>query len=399
MEIVTQAPSLWTNVILDYQGDNARFQNNLSLLGVQLARAKEQLLDITWRYDPKSPHNVLGNQFIRQHAPFSRWRSLYIMVFGGEPLRPDTTLPEDTLVNLEQLKVGQYPLSSFLLSLLYLGETPKLRMLDLSEALRLRQDFRDTYKPIMGHVTHIKLPKAGYDALEFDAPPNITHIEAQNRILHNFPHIQSYVISDCRFASASTVDLRNLTSLTVNHLEVYSQIILPALRDARFLIINIHEGGKLEAPQLESLRILAGPTAGNSSQTKYVHSVLVHPGYSLWPTKSISIDVCLPRNDIITLLARCPDVEQVSLSFNDPLVAQQILAYIANSSSRFLLFLVPSSQGVCRRLERLMLHFEWTSFHFDDWKERASRLVGDSVPSLRYVYGVWRPNGVSMRLA
>lgn len=358
-------------------------------LAVQLDRAKGRLLEVSWIYDSATPRNVEINRFIRTKAPFSRWRTLSIRVHGNSSSPGGFVGPDDVFQNLESLQVIQGQFCSLPLSILNHKPTPKLQTLNLETAYRLPYNFEQIYGPVLRRISHLVLSKYDEHDRGFSMPPNITHLQADTRSTHNFPYILHYAVFNCTFNSSMAIDLRNLTTLNVNRLTVQGQIILPNLRSVDLSIIYMHNEAKIDAPQLQSLRMVF-------NRRPDLHLILGlalrHQGFGLWPSKSLYVEVSLLKKSLFDLLSRCPTIEQALLTFKDPYNAEGALNYLGGIYSVPENLSIENSQEICIGLKELELKFEWPISQFELWKERASCLetIRRASGSSLLVSGWWK---------
>jgi hypothetical protein len=107
------------------------------------------------------------------------------------------------------------------------------------------------------------------------------------------------------------------------------------------------------------------------SRYRYIKDILAHPGYLLSPSKSLSLDVSLPPDLILTMLTRYPRLEKLTLKFNaDVTVWKVTVALISGGTSKMGI--------ICPQLVELKLRFAPGYRYFRGvgwWKDRAAMIV------------------------
>jgi hypothetical protein len=408
---------LWTNIHIEiYCGDKeGEFEKRVSLLGLQFFRARGRLLDVRWTGDRfinfnKRVHgrHVMFLQFLRLRAPFSRWRSL-VLELGEIEAFKEKPLSTDVFTNLERLTILE-PTSPSLVYTINKTATSKLQHFDLRRVTTLSSgdDMAVTYGDIIRRVSGLSIHQPRSARLRL--PTNITDLHAEHRDVHIFPHITSYRITICMFTCASSFDLRSLTNMTVSKaIELFPgcHVTLPSLQHLDCANIFLSYRSLLEAPNMVTARFSASHEMKADLDKLYDRGfqlgvAITHPGYLLFPRHSVTVELPLEEEAIITLLEQCPEVEKVSLNFQRESRAFRILGRLFEDvESEKRLGEGGVSTRLCPWLSELRLHFSWTISGVEIWKRKSSSAIEGSkgrrvAPS---IYGSWEGEGVYVLLA
>ena len=231
-------------------------------------------------------------------------------------------------------------------------------------------------------------------------PSNIIQLNTSYRRTHLFPHLTTYNIQECVFASSSVIDLPCLENLNIIGLVIFdgTEVHLPALRRLTCSAIRLRNTGKIIAPFLESMHISRRmPIDFYQRWAGHTEETIKTKGFLLSPSHSLTVEVGFPLDIIVKLLEGCPHVERVSLGFGDEECAVQVLKRIGWTA------LEDESEGIrlCGRLRELRLSFLWDKCGVEGWKERADLVVKRRVRNgiMLKIYGMWKGEGAYVLLA
>jgi F-box-like len=391
-EIAIASGSLWTSIdiIPDPTASDEQFDNFISLLGLQLGRTHNLPLDVVWHIRGSRDRTAVVINHIRQNGPFHRWRSLTLSVISIY-----FYLFTDGFPTLESLIILSIYHGHQVLQALNLTATSKLRTLHIRLSGARDEDLGRFYGPMLNLITRLILPGTTIDESVVRLPPfpaNITDIEAERRSTHPFPYVQTYKLTRGVFRKDHIIDLQNLTTLIItSSFAVYQncRLVLPSLRQLVCAHITLGEDTVLDAPMLEDLEFCDYVTFNSDftrSRFKYIGDILNHPGYLLSPGKSLSLDLPLPADLIVTMISRCPRLERLVLRFNAELTVWRFMVAIMGNTTE---------PGIpCPRLSELMFRFArgYRDFHAVEWwRDRAAQIVRGRAapPVVLNIYGVW----------
>ena len=407
--ITRETPSLWTHIEIksNYSWNTASFERFRALLGMQLDRSANQLLDITWIYDATTKYRNDIFLWMVEHAPCERWRSLELTV-RGQPDEGELSLAkEQSFTNLEYFHPISVSLKSIVQAIEH-TESNKLRRLDLRFFRQRIPDIYTTYSRILTRISRLDLPRHSF-ATEPPLPQNITTLRARMRSVHIFPHIHTYDIGQCIFESTSNVDLQRLTSLSIVALldiAADCQVTLPALRHLTYRKIHLAQDARIDTPMLETLHV-RGYVLHSSQFDKTlgdaVEATVSHPGYTFSPTKALTLEIDTPTTGILQLLAKCPNVEEVTLTFHKGQTAIETLNHIMGASSSIMGDQKTTlATEVCPRMRVLRLSFIWEISEVEAWREKVVQSMRLDKPELgtgMEVFAMWKGEGSYVRLA
>jgi len=405
--ISLKSATLWTQVhIIPYchRKDEKTFTRFLSLLEMQLDHADNLDLDVLWIDDVIKSWNSRVLKLLREKAPFSRWRSLTVCLWGRDADPNVIFGPQDAFTNLESLAVLSRTLDSIVLSISRMT-TPRLRMLDLGDWYSVAS-MGSLYPEALDRVSYIVFPKQQTSFAEtFSLPPGVTDLEAKYSRNHSFPHISTYTVSQCTFSRHRETNLQNLTRLTVTaelRVRARCEISLPALLSLTCWRIWLGKSAKLEAPRLERLHIRARhPRELTRALAAEASAAFHHPGFLLCPRTSLRVEWCLAPDVLSRLLERSPRVKEVSLWFKDrDGLYLTMMSMFGTKAER--------PGGLCPCVEVLRLHFVWDIGeasirsevrHRRAFVRQAADFRKGTGSRVLEIYGTWKGQGASVRLA
>ena len=222
-QIAVNTASLWTNIVIRPMARKwgTHFDNFISIMGMQLDRIANLLLDVEWITRVDDEFFVATLRLIREKAPFRRWRTLKMDLSGH--LRHDASLSSiGAFTNLEVLVVCGNPHFS-VLGVIDCMITSRLKVLDVTGPSRLRDILRPFEK-------------------------SLTHISSLRLRLENYRSSR-----DC------IMDLQRVTTLTITGTLTIGpnlQVFLPALREIRLGMLQMDHNAKIEAPALNHLHLM-----------------------------------------------------------------------------------------------------------------------------------------------
>lgn len=370
---------LWTNVHIDARRsfEKEAFDNHISLLRMQLSRTGELPLDVKWFSNVNEHRHARVVYLIREMAPCSRWRTLFVSVMGIFPGNNTFPLPQDKFPILESLVVFGSP-HEVLVDAINRTATSKLKMLDLTD-LDATESLPSCYDGINTQISSLLLP-SDYSPIVYVAlPRNIVKLEAHTRQNHHFPYISTYRVAYCVFTLAHTPHLPNLTTLIItSSLNVYAscEVIIPSLLHLECATITLGENAIFHTPALETLYLCqADEILPDAIQSDSFHKALQHPGFRFLPKTSISIDFSLQEGGLRKILKLSPHLKRADLYFDEHSRELETLKAFDSSEA-----VQPEPQGIATErmgwsLTELRLTFGWERGDVDFWKSWASSVV------------------------
>jgi hypothetical protein len=299
-----------------------------------------------WVSNFRGPYAVRALLTVRDKAPFGRWRSLQLWFHGRNSLAESRLATLVAFPNLESLLIS-ITTDIALAGILCRAAMPKLQMLDLRSG-----------GDVQWEDSVIKLLNGG----ELSLPDPIITLHAGIRERHPFPKILNYKLDECVFRIGAPINLRSMTSFTIDGcLSVYQEcdVLLPALQYLRLMNINILSGGQVKAPVLRTLHLFVPPNRKSTRNANVVPEYMRHaaesPGYHLSPKRLIIQDPYLSKEAIIQLLNKSWELTQATICFNDQESAQEVVRalYECGVGNN------PLHNHMCPRLEELMLDCQW----------------------------------------
>jgi hypothetical protein len=397
--IAINSPSLWNfvQISLQFTPHSKRSDNLIALLDVQLGRAGGLPLDVEWISNTTYGLDPRLLDLIRQKGPFSQWRTLTVRFLSIEQSEAFTLDSRDVFTNLESLTILP-SIFNKILETIDRTITPKLQVLEVPNTAE--SEVETNYKGMMQHIRRLKISTMGAISI----PSNVLEVEARVRTTHYFPHIKKYTLTACVFHTNQPYDLKGLTTLTATIVIVLNDdvnIYFPALRHLACGAFMTGDRTKVEAPVLETLHLLPPDRSATNQVVDHMIRGLNLDGYILSPTKSITLDLCLPQHTIVIFLGQSPRVERVSLSFEDAVSAKKMLGrmegltYVNDSEGRTL------GSPLCKKMVELRMNLGYDICDLESWKRWASRFVESrrTFASELRVYASWKGEGTYVLLA
>jgi hypothetical protein len=349
---------IWTSIYIDtlFREPNVRLDHFLSLLGMQLDRTADLLLDVDWMAMIGEEFFVATLRLIRQKAPFSRWRTLRLVLPRG-PNQSIHWSTSDAFTNLQSLSVW-HRTDTTILRIIDGTITSHLDVLDLTTWSASQHP--STMVSFPRSFTHISSLLLGSLPSTLDTPflpANVVSLQLDEAGAHPFPHIQTYMLKACLFLQTNTINLGNVTTLIVRGpIRIACEVLLPALLQLTLSTIQMDPDGRIEAPALNTLSFMRTETPKTYDLSHTAGSLQV-PGYLLSPNTSISADSYLPSRALLNLLVKSPEVTHATLGFNDWADAQVVLEKVVGFRTQ-----TDSTEheSLCPRLSELRLDFGWT---------------------------------------
>jgi hypothetical protein len=261
-------------------------------------------------------------------------------------------------------------------------------------------DARTTFAKSLTHISSLRLE---CDAITPILPANVVNLHLDRGVVdhHPFPDIQRYTMMECTFCKDGSIDLRNLTTLTVRGLlTIKCRVFLPALRELALESLQVHYNAEIACPVLDLLHFTGDSSflyyeGENTRRLSNTEKALMKPGYLLSPNTSIIVDLYWPIPALISLLHKSPKVTHVTFRFDNWGLAQSALESLVTpgteDNSRF----IP-------RLSELRLNFDWKPSQSSAAKEwlldrlKARRESGVTLPLSIYVG--WKGEGTYVLL-
>jgi hypothetical protein len=367
--IAVYFPPLWTDLRIPLHSVTSG-QCFDSLLTMQVNRCGALPLDVVWHSDLKSQHFIFMLFSIRDIAPFSRWGSLRLCMPGRNSFAEGIIASTVEFTNLESLVISS-DTHMFIAEIFCRATTSKLKMIDLRSCGHALWEERLIRFLNRGTSPQLCRPKVGTPFL----PGSIVTLCAGVREKHPFPNILNYELDECTFRSKESINLRNMTSLTINGcLTVHAEcdVLLPSLQHIQFNAILIYLEGKIQAPVLQTLHIAATPVGVDSVYTKYTRHAnnnlgnmrqsINSPGYLLSPKNLIVVDSPLPGQTIIELLTKSPRVTHATLRLKDWTCAQMVVERLHESSAQ--------NERLFPQSVELLLDCGWEASDMPVWTEQ-----------------------------
>lgn len=401
-EIAIAGGSLWTSVDItpDPTASNERFNRFISLLDLQLERSHNFPLYVVWHIQDSGDRNAIVLKHIRHYGPFHRWKSLTI-----SSLSACDFLSTDGFPNLESIVILPYTTLNVIRAL-NLTTTSKLRTLDASQSSIYDENVDYFYGPMLSRITRLVLSSTNIESRDVKLPPfpaNIIDLEANSRRTHPFPYVETYKLTHGSFQENRIIDLQRLTNLIVTssfNIHKNCRLFLPSLRRLVCATISLGNNAILDAPQLEALEFrddVEFIPDMTQSRYSYIKDLLAHQGYLLSPTKSLSLDVSLPPDLILTMLTRHSRLETLQLRFNADFTVWKLTVALISSSSE-------QAEIICPQLTEIRVGFArgYRGFYVVEWwRDQAAQIVkgrrGLSV--VLHFYGEWEERETFTQLA
>lgn len=340
--VTLRVGSLWSKVdiVIDHGCTTEEFDAFISRLGTQLERTGQLPLDVFWQREGSNGQNGVIEDLIRRKGHFLRWKSLKARL-GCDPQEAKSTLlPTDAFTNLEYLEIISpshghlmLPYEHPLIDRIDRSITSKFHTLNLRPSQILGKEMVRLYGNIMEQANMLILSKKEVITdRDLRLPANITTLEAEAKLIHVFPHIKSYRLRTCVFGSHSPINLQCLTSLTVDDILILldrTVLLVPSLQSITFGAIVLEERAEFKCPSLESLHIQATQHLSlGAGHIRHIREAIYRPGYFLSPKHSLTIDQFIPSDIMTKFVELAPDVEYISLSFDDEECVSSVLETI-----------------------------------------------------------------------
>jgi hypothetical protein len=361
---------------------------------MQLDRAANRPLDVTWIAEIGDEIFNTTLQLFREKAPLSRWRTLRLEMYGGIYDEPPWS-PADAFTNLESLHVLSCSGNSFL-DIIDRTITSRFKVLNLRT---WEADITTTFPKSLMQISSLvlKCPPDPDDIAFF--PNNVVNLQLDSGDTHPFPHVQTYELMECTFTGSNSIDLRSMTTLTIRgDLRIKGPVFLPILRDLTLGTLNIDAKAEIEAPALDILYFT--DNNGRNVSPRWTDVSVSSAGYLLSPNTSIIADPHMSNGALIALLAKSSKVTDAILRFNDWAGAQAVLEKLAVFKTQTG---SPSKDmELCPMLSALTLDFRWAFSDSSDSKEwildrlKARREAG-IMPQLS-IYACWKGEGTYVHL-
>ena len=368
--IALSTGELWTSVEIRAQPrcDEAVFYKFYSLLDMQFDRAGELLLDVFWCITGSDTrkHQIL--HLIRRKGPFCRWRTLTIDSLYLPYEVQTMLLPEDAFTNLVSLTVIPYHRSAIIEGI-NRTITTKFHTLGFGGSQHVWGTIASDYDNLLKNAKRLILSKE--DSFRSDGPslpPNIVELEAGVRTSHVFPHIKQYTLFRCILLRSRGIDLRQMTTLTVEAqlvIESGAHVSLPSLLHLTFGVIHILSGAFFEAKNLQTLNI------GEKNNSKKYEGPVEHlkksinsAGYRLSPQTLVRVGYCLPADVAVQLLEQSPHVQAAFLAFDNPKYISQVLDFIVRGDGQSY-----------PHLEELTVSCLWEGCDLEYWSRKAEGIA------------------------
>jgi F-box-like len=380
--------SLWTKVDIHVHPDSSTEQFNafISFLGMQLDRTAQLPLEVFWQREGSDGRNGVIDDLIRRKGHFSRWRSLKARFeYHAEDAEP-VFHPTDIFKNLEYLEIldpsHSHPVDSYEQPILHSIDrlvTSKFHTLNLRSSELQPEVFGKLYGNLMRYVRTLILSQKVF--ITEQLLTSITTLEVDSAIMHPLPHIQAYRLGTCFFTSEHPIDLQRLTSLTVDDVLIllsHTVLLLPSLQTLRFSAILLHERAEFKCPSLQSIHIPATDylTLGENHLSRLRESIN-DPGFFLSPKRSLTIEQFIPSDIVIKLVELAPDVEYLSLLFDDRECALGVLKAVGRLMEESRSSFTQASEGHSRLVE-LRVGFFWDGCDMDIWVARVTDIMEKS---------------------
>jgi F-box-like len=377
---------LWTKVDIHVHPESSTEQFNafISFLGMQLDRTGQLPLEVSWQREGSDRRNGVIDDLIRRKGHFLRWRSLRARFEYEHEHTEPVFHPTDVFENLEYLELlspsdsrhmafYQHPI----LHVIDRSVTSKFHTLNLRQSKVQPEAFGSLYGNMMGQARSLILNERV--SIAEPLPAGTTALEVDTAHNHPLPHIQTYRVRLCFFAHSNPIDLQRLTSLIVDTILVLfsnTALLLPSLRSITFPAIKMEERAEFKCSSLQSMHI---PTTANRYPQGELHfsglrKSINHPGFFLSPKRSLTIEQFIPSDIVIKLVELAPDVEYLSLSFDDQECAIGVLEAVGrlvedSRSSR------AQGSGGHARLVELRVGFFWEGCDMDIWMARVTAIM------------------------
>jgi hypothetical protein len=332
---------------------------------MQLGRTANLPLDVEWHAYVGDEFFVAALQVIREKAPFSRWRTLQMNISGGS--RDDAPWSTaDAFTNLESLIVCNGS-DNAIFDVIDRTTTSRLKILDVIWYSASPTEIVTSFAKSLNHISTLRLQAHQVTQHMPLLPANVVHLQLASGQEHRFPHICTYKIRECSFASMDSIDLRRMTVLTVSRaltVSLNGYVFLPALRELSLGTIILRGGARIEAPALDILFFMTSNGVLAEWELWPVNWPLpwdenrspLLPGYLLSPNTSIIADSHLRSTTMIYLLAKSPKVTHATLRFDTWDDAKVVLARLFGFKVKP--DLPPAvDKNLCPRLTELRLDF------------------------------------------
>jgi hypothetical protein len=378
----------------------------LFLLGIQLDRTADLLLDVEWFAEIGDECFFRTLQLIREKAPFSRWRTLTVRLIGGSPeMSPWSSF--DRFTNLESVCVW-YRTHHSIITIIDRTITSRLKVLDLDTWGPLRPEHPTTsLAKSLTYISTLRAQGVRQTGNTPILPANVVNLHLIGGDLHQFPHIETYDMRECTFNRHANIDLRRMTTFIVRgDLVIRSDccVNLPALREFSLGALWIWDRGSIEAPALDILRFTRTHAPEVSTPEVLLSNTdksLLDRGYLLSPNTSITVEPHLWTTTVVALLAKSPKVTNAILGFTNWADAQSVLERLFKfriaTDSRS-----AEDEKLCPRLSELTLKLDWAFSHpstANEWildRLKARRDAG--ITPLPSIYICWKGEGTRVPL-
>jgi hypothetical protein len=334
---------LWTNFHFStpHGVSDAGYERFESLLVLQSDRSGGLPLDIALCLNVGNRHIFRLLDSIQHKAPFSRWRSLQLTVFGQDPYVEHLLASVLGFPNLESLVISGL-VEERLAAIFCRAAMPKLQKLHFK-----------VHNYMFSADALIRLLNGGTLSL----PDSVITLEAGIRSSHPFPNILNYTLEDCTFYSNGPIDLRSMTNLIIDgwlNVKGECDVLLPALQYLRCM--NMWIEGKIEAPVLQTLHLSYRTDPNDPPQPHYANCVPMRyavntPGYRLSPKTLLIHEPYVPNGELIALLKTSRELTQATLCFSDQKAAQEVVETLFESVTKK----APLKERLCPQLAELML--------------------------------------------
>ena len=182
--------SLWTDIYIQtrHRESNSPLDNFLSLLGMQMDRTANLLLDVDWTAQIGDRFFVATLQLIHEKAPFSRWRTLNVDLFGR--LQDDAPWASlNAFTNLESLVVWHWSENS-IHSVIDRMITSRLKVLDVRWPA-LPAELLTSFAKSLTWISFLRLERVRLHKSTPFLPANVVNLQLDSADDHPFPLIRT----------------------------------------------------------------------------------------------------------------------------------------------------------------------------------------------------------------
>jgi hypothetical protein len=294
---------------------------------MQLERTADSLLDVEWITVIGSEYFVATLQLIREKAPFSRWKTMTLGLYGG--WREDSPWSSvDAFTNLESVTVGDGS-DDAIFGVIDRTSTSRLKDFNVRWGSTSTEKIMASFRTSLTHISSFYIERLHFpDHMSF-LPTNIVKLQVDSGQEHCFPHVQTYTVKECIFGGMGTIDLRRMTTLIVSKsltVNFNCHVLLPALRELKLATLILLSGSQIEAPALDIVHFMeADDVCGEPKPCPETNRSLMERGYLLSPNTSIIAHSRLLSTTLIGVLALSPKITHATLRFESCTDAQMVL--------------------------------------------------------------------------